>query len=74
MPNLAGMQFPGANVKLKMKEPDLVFSERLSPPVKRQRIELLWVPTETGDCIAAWLPDDGVLYSGALFQVLTSPT
>ena len=68
------MQFPGANVKLEMKDPDLVFSERLSLPVKRRRIELLWLQAETDDCIAAWLPDDGVLYSGALFQVLTSPT
>ena len=37
---LAGMQFPGAKVKFKMRDPDLVFSERLSSPVKGRRIEL----------------------------------
>ena len=64
---LAGMQFPGAKLKFNMRDPDLVFSERLSLPVKGRRVELLWVPSETDDCIAAWLPDDGILYSGAAF-------
>lgn len=70
---LAGMQFPGANVRFKMRDPDLTFSERLSLPVKGRRVELLWVPSETDDCIAAWLPDDGVLYSGAAFPGTTIP-
>jgi uncharacterized sulfatase len=70
---LAGMQFPGAKLKGGMRDPDLVFSERLSLPVKGRRVELLWVPAETDDCIAAWLPDDGLLYSGAAFPGTTIP-
>ncbi|MFT5014711.1 MAG: alkyl sulfatase BDS1-like metallo-beta-lactamase superfamily hydrolase [Planctomycetaceae bacterium] len=70
---LADMQFPGAKLRFTIRDPDLVFSERLSLPVKGRRVELLWVPSETDDCIAAWLPDDGVLYSGAAFPGTTIP-
>ena len=70
---LAGMQFPGAKLRFTIRDPDLVFSERLSLPVRGRRVELLWVPAETDDCIAAWLPDDGLLYSGAAFPGTTIP-
>ncbi|MBN1663296.1 MAG: MBL fold metallo-hydrolase [Deltaproteobacteria bacterium] len=70
---LASMQFPGTRLSFKMFDPTLTFSTRLSLPSKTRRIELIWVPSETDDTIAMWLPDDGVLYAGAAFPGTTIP-
>jgi uncharacterized sulfatase len=64
---LSAMQFPGSRLSFRMVDPTLTFSTRLSLPSKTRRIELLWVPSETDDAIVMWLPDDGVLYTGAAF-------
>ena len=70
---LAAMQFPGNRLSARMFDPTLTFSMRLSLPSKTRRIELIWVPSETDDTIAMWLPDDGVLYAGAAFPGSTIP-
>jgi uncharacterized sulfatase len=70
---LLAMQFPGSRLSFRMVDPTLTFSTRLSLPSKTRRIELLWVPSETDDAIVMWLPDDGVLYTGAAFPGTTIP-
>jgi alkyl sulfatase BDS1-like metallo-beta-lactamase superfamily hydrolase len=60
------MQFPGISAMFQPTKVDptetfddhMVLSE--SP-----RIELLWVPSETDDALAMWLPDTRTLYAGA---------
>ena len=70
---LAAMQFPGAKLKFTIRDPDMTFTSRMMLPLKGRRVELLWVPSETDDCIAMWLPDDNVLYAGAAFPGTTIP-
>lgn len=70
---LANMQFPGTRLSFKVTDPTMTFASRLSLPSKTRRIELIWVPSETDDTIAMWLPDDGVLYAGAAFPGSTIP-
>ncbi|MBT3426301.1 MAG: MBL fold metallo-hydrolase [Gammaproteobacteria bacterium] len=70
---LAQMQFPGLPLRFNLVDPDLTFSDRLSLSTQGRRIELLHVPSETDDCIALWLPDDGILYAGAAFPGTTLP-
>jgi uncharacterized sulfatase len=70
---LAKIQFPGLTPAFAMVDPNLTFSVRLSLPSRSRRIELLWVPSETDDSIAMWLPDDGILYAGASFPGTTIP-
>ena len=70
---LAAMQFPGAKIKFTMRDPEMTFTSRMMLPLKGRRVELLWVPSETDDCIAMWLPDDEVLYAGAAFPGTTIP-
>ncbi len=70
---LATMQFPGLPISFALVDPDLTFEHRLSLPLAGRRIELIWVPSETDDCIAMWLPDDGLLYAGAAFPGTTIP-
>ena len=70
---LAQMQFPGLPIRFNLVDPNLTFNDRISLPTKGRRIELLHVPSETDDCIAMWLPDDGILYAGAAFPGTTIP-
>ena len=70
---LAKVQFPGLTPAFSMLDPTLTFSARLSLPARSRRVELLWVPSETDDSIAMWLPDDRVLYAGASFPGTTIP-
>ena len=70
---LAEIQFPGTKVKFTMLDPDLTFHNQIALPVKGRRVELLWVPSETDDCIALWLPDEKLLYAGASFPGTTIP-
>lgn len=67
------MQMPGIRLNLKTFDPTLTFSTRMSLPSKSRRIELIWVPSETDDAVALWLPDDGILYPGAAFPGTTIP-
>ena len=67
------MQFPGAKIDFTMHDPDLTFTSRIMLPLKGRRVELIWVPSETDDCIAMWLPDDELLYAGAAFPGTTIP-
>jgi uncharacterized sulfatase len=60
------MQFPGIS---KMFEPIKVdptetFDDHMVL-CESPRIELLWVPSETDDALAMWLPDTRTLYAGA---------
>ena len=70
---LAGMQFPGLKVRFSMTDATVEFDQRLGLVDGSRRVELLWVPAETDDTIALWLPDDGVLYAGAAFPGTTIP-
>lgn len=70
---LAAMQFPGLKVRFAMTDADVTFERQLTLSQGRRRVELLWVPAETDDTIALWLPDDGVLYAGAAFPGTTIP-
>ncbi len=70
---LAKVQFPGLTPAFAMVDPTLTFAARLSLPARSRRIGLLWVPSETDDSIAMWLPDDGILYAGAAFPGTTIP-
>lgn len=70
---LAGMQFPGVKVVFNMADPEITFDQRLSLPLAGRRVEMLWVPSETDDSVAMWLPDEKLLYAGAAFPGTTIP-
>jgi len=70
---LAHMQFPGLPLRFNLVDPSLTFNDRISLSTQGRRIELLHVPSETDDCIALWLPDEGILYAGAAFPGTTLP-
>lgn len=65
---LGQMQFPGPRPKRSEDpyvDPDITFGEHLILHEKSPRVELLWVPSETDDALAVWLPETRVLYGGA---------
>lgn len=65
---LAQMQFPGPRSKRSEDpyvDPDITFNEHLILHERSPRVELLWVPSETDDALAVWLPETRVLYGGA---------
>jgi uncharacterized sulfatase len=65
---LARMQFPGmpkSKVKDPHTDPTITFSDSYVVNDANPRVELFWVPSETDDAIAVWLPEQGVLYGGA---------
>lgn len=65
---LARMQFPGmprGSGKDMNVDPIVTFQESYVLNESHPRVELLWVPSETDDALAVWLPDQGVLYGGA---------
>ncbi|MEZ5649510.1 MAG: alkyl sulfatase dimerization domain-containing protein [Burkholderiaceae bacterium] len=70
---LASIQFPGLEVSFSMVDATVEFHDRLALVDGARRVELLWVPAETDDTIAMWLPDDRVLYAGAAFPGTTIP-
>ena len=72
---LLAMQMGGASreVDYVMIDPDLTFDKHLVLPLKGRRVELLWIPSETDDAIAMWLPDERVLYPGAAFPGVFIP-
>lgn len=51
--------------RLEIADPTETFSESLTLTTLGRTVRLIWAPSETDDCIAVWLPDDGVLYGGA---------
>ena len=65
---LASMQFPGmpkSKAKDPHTDPTTTFSDSYVVNDANPRVELFWVPSETDDAIAVWLPEQGVLYGGA---------
>ena len=65
---LARMQFPGmpkSKAKDPHTDPTTTFSDSYVVHDANPRVELFWVPSETDDAIAVWLPEQGVLYGGA---------
>lgn len=70
---LAALQFPGLAVQFRMVDASVTFEDRTVIVDGKRRVELIAVPAETDDCIAMWLPDDGVLYAGAAFPGTTIP-
>ena len=54
-------------------DPAETFSERMSVVQGARPVELLWSPSETDDCLAAWFPEDGLLYGGPAVQGDTIP-
>ena len=69
---LARMQFPGmAKTKTKTKtedphtDPTITFADNYVVNEAHPRVELFWVPSETDDALAVWMPEQGVLYGGA---------
>lgn len=70
---LAAMQFPGLPVKFAMTDATVTFEDHTVLVDGPRRVELLWLPAETDDCIGLWLPNDGVLYAGAAFPGTTIP-
>ena len=69
---MAAVQFPsreGASWRrmlpaFVMTDPTETFAEGLTVVTGSRTVELLWAPSETDDSIAAWYPDDGLLYGG----------
>ncbi len=55
---------------LEITDPTETFADTLTLTTAGRTVQLLWAPSETDDCIAVWLPDDGILYGGA--AVITS--
>ncbi|MCB1647757.1 MAG: MBL fold metallo-hydrolase, partial [Pseudomonadales bacterium] len=68
---LGRMQFPGMNIRFALAEPDLVFEQRITVPLQGRQVELIWVPSETDDTIALWMPEEKLLYAGAAFPGTT---
>lgn len=60
------MQFPGISALFERAavHPTETFDDHLVL-AETPRIELLWVPSETDDALAVWLPDTRTLYAGA---------
>ena len=60
------MQFPGISAKFQPTrvDPTETFDDHMVLS-ESPRIELLWVPSETDDALAMWLPDTRTLYAGA---------
>lgn len=50
---------------LEITYPDETFREALTLAGPGRTVQLLWAPSETDDAIAAWLPEDRILYGGA---------
>ena len=63
----------GGKVDYVMEDPDLSFETRIVLPLKGRRVELLWTPSETDDAISLWLPENGVIYTGAAFPGVFIP-
>jgi uncharacterized sulfatase len=63
---LIEMQFPGIAGRFEpvKVDPTETFDEHLVLS-ESPRVELLWVPSETDDALAMWLPDTRTLYAGA---------
>jgi alkyl sulfatase BDS1-like metallo-beta-lactamase superfamily hydrolase len=55
---------------LEITDPTETFTDTMTLTTAGRTVQLLWAPSETDDCIAVWLPDDGILYGGA--AVITS--
>ncbi|MCP3938218.1 MAG: alkyl sulfatase [Actinomycetia bacterium] len=51
--------------QLEFMSPTETFSSSLRINSGEQTIDLLWAPSETDDAIAAWFPDQRVMYGGA---------
>jgi len=60
------MQFPGISALFQPVnvDPTETFDEHMVL-TESPRIELLWVPSETDDALAMWLPETRTLYAGA---------
>jgi uncharacterized sulfatase len=60
------MQFPGISAMFEpvKVDPTETFDDHLVL-CESPRIELLWVPSETDDALAMWLPDTRTLFAGA---------
>ncbi|MEE3329140.1 MAG: MBL fold metallo-hydrolase, partial [Myxococcota bacterium] len=54
-------------------DPSETFSQQMSVVQGSRPVELLWSPSETDDCLAAWFPEDGLLYGGPAVQGDTIP-
>ena len=50
---------------LVLEMPSETFDESMVLEDAHRRVELLWVPSETDDALALWLPREKVLYGGA---------
>lgn len=63
---LNDMQFPGISARFRAikVDPTETFDEHMVLAAS-PRVELLWVPSETDDALAMWLPDTRTLYTGA---------
>lgn len=71
---LLAMQMGGnRKVNYTMVDPDLTFDTRIVLPLKGRRVELLWLPSETDDAIALWLPEERLLYTGPAFPGVFIP-
>ena len=54
-------------------DPSETFSDRMEIVQGSRPVELHWAPSETDDCLAAWFPQDGLLYGGPAIQGDTIP-
>ena len=62
-----------ADVEGDNHDPTETFSDRLQVVGGSRPVELHWAPSETDDCLAAWFPEDGLLYGGPAVQGDTIP-
>jgi alkyl sulfatase BDS1-like metallo-beta-lactamase superfamily hydrolase len=54
-------------------DPSETFSDQMVVVGGSRPVELHWAPSETDDCLAAWFPEDGLLYGGPAVQGDTIP-
>lgn len=64
--HLNEMQFrmPSGSLAIRLHDPEETFDRHLVIGEGERRVELLWAPSETDCCLAAWCPAQRVLYGG----------
>ena len=62
-----------ADVEGDNHDPSETFSEQMWVTQGSRPVELIWAPSETDDCLAAWFPEDRLLYGGPAVQGDTIP-
>ncbi|MGI9645961.1 MAG: alkyl sulfatase dimerization domain-containing protein [Ilumatobacteraceae bacterium] len=78
---MASMQFPTRTplpvdvmtAGFRVHDPTETFDDHMVVVEGSRRVEVIWVPSETDDALALWLPDDGLVCGGAATPGFTIP-